>query len=119
MIVELILNDYNAGPWMAKDGLKQKEIVRLSRSVVTLDGTKYVVEKRKRGLTANFIRMRDVKWYALTKALKKRPVKVKYVDDTLGARTADFLVTDLSGGAEEVRGGITYFSGYSISLEER
>lgn len=119
MIVDFVLNDYDAGPWLAKNGLAQKEIVRLSRSVVTLDGTKHMIEKKKRGLTGKFIELRDSTWYELTEAVAARPVKVKYVDDTLGARTADFLVTDLSGGAEEVRGGITYFSGCSISLEER
>ena len=119
MTVELVLNDYDAGPWLEKSGLTQTEIVRISRSVVTLDGTKYLVEKRKRGISANFILLRDVVWYAINGAVATRPVKVKYVDDTLGERTAYFLVTDLSGGAEEVKGGITYFSGCSISLEER
>ena len=119
MTVELVLNDYDVSLWLEKDGLAQTEIVRISRSVITLDGTKHLVEKRKRGISAKFIRLRDVVWYAINSAVETRPVKVKYVDDALGERTAYFLVTDLSGGAEEVAGGITYFSGCSISLEER
>lgn len=118
MQIEFVLNDFDAGPWLIEGGLTQSEIVRLGRSVVTLNGTKHQSEIRKRGITANFMEMRDESWYALNKALSIRPVVVKYVDDSMGPRIAKFLVSNPSAAAKTVQGGITYFDKGTVTLEE-
>lgn len=118
MKAELILNEYDAGPWLKENGLTQTEVVRSSRSVVTLNGTKYQGEIIKRGISASFVEMRDTSWYRLVAALRERPVKVRYIDDDIGPRTAYFLVSSPTASAKVVRGGITYFSGGSVTLEE-
>lgn len=118
MQIEFVLNDFDAGPWLIEDGLIQSEIVRLGRSVVTLNGTIHQGQIIKRGITANFVEMRDKNWYALNEALSSRPVLVKYVDDRLGPRIAKFLVSNPSAAAKTVQGGITYFDKGTVTLEE-
>lgn len=114
----LILNGFDVSPWLKEEGLEQYEIVRKSREVVTLNGIMNRGEITKRGITAKFVDMRDKTWYAVKAAIRTRPVRVRYLDDDLGEREADFWVTDPRSVAKVVRGGTTTFSGGSLTLEE-
>lgn len=118
MIIEFVVNGYDAGPWLIENGLKQYEIIRKSRSVTVLSGTKYLAEITKRGIDASFIELRDKVWYEIMDALSNRPVEIKYVDDKMGPRTAKFYVSAPSASAKTVKGGITFFDGCSVSFEE-
>lgn len=118
MNAELKLNGYDVTPWLKEGGLKQTEIVRLSRSVVTLNGIKYQGEVIKRGIAAAFVEMRDANWTKILQAIETRPVRVEYIDDRTGRKIADFWVSGPAAAAKVVRGGITYFNGGALTLEE-
>ncbi len=119
MNVKLVINGYNALPYVAEGGIEQSEVYRQQSSMIALDGTLWQSEIVKRGLSISMREMRDANWRALCKALASRPVSVEYVDDAKGDRTALFYVTSVSAGTKRNANGLTWYSGASISLEER
>lgn len=119
MEAKLIINGVDFSPWLLAGGLRQSETYRLSRSVVTLDGTAHRQEAVKRIIAASLVELRDETWYRLLAALRERPAAVRYVDDHLGDTTRLFYVTGPAAAAKTVRGGRTYFSGGTFTLEEK
>lgn len=119
MEAKLIINGVDFSPWLLSGGLQQTEVCRLSRSVVTLDGALHRREEVKRGISVSLVELRDVTWYRLLSALRERPAAVEYIDDRLGETTRLFYVTGPAAAAKTVRGGRTYFSGGTFTLEEK
>lgn len=119
MEAKLIINGTDFSPWLLEGGLQQTEVVRLGRSVVTLDGTAHRQETVRRGLSVSLVELRDGTWYRLLDALQIRPAAVRYIDDRLGDTTKLFYVSAPTAAAKTVRGGHTYFQGASFTLEER
>ena len=115
----LIINGTDFTPWLQSGGFQQMEIVRRGRSVVDLNGTEYRDEIIKRSIAVSLIEMRDTTWYRLIAALRVRPAAVRYIDDALGDVTKKFYVSGPTAAAKAVRGGHTYFSGGTFSLEEK
>ena len=118
MQIKLVINGFDAGPWLKESGLSQTKIVRTSRSVITLDGVKRQAEIIKDGMTADFVEMRDASWQKILNALSVRPAEVTYTGDDLSDKTAYFWISNLAATAKVVRGGITYFSGCTVTFEE-
>ena len=119
MQAKLKINGVDFTPWLKEDGIQQTEIVRQGTSIVTMDGMLHQTQVVKRGMYVNLVELRDVTWYQLTGALRTRPATVEYIDDEKGERSATFYVTSPTATAKTVRGGITFFSGGTFSLEER
>lgn len=115
----LIINGTDFSPWLQSDGLQQMELVRRGRSMVDLNGTEYRDEVIKRAISVSLIEMRDTTWYKLTAALRPRPAAVRYIDDGLGDVTKLFYISGPTAAAKTVRGGHTYFTGGTLSLEEK
>ena len=119
MKAKLIINGLDISRVIRENGLKQSEIQRLGRSVITLDGTLYQTQTVKRRLDVGLVNLRDDGWYAVEQALATRPASVTYLDDSLGERTALFYVVSPTAAAKTVRGSHTWFGGISFALEER
>ena len=119
MQAKLKINGVDFSPWLKENGLQQTEIVRQGSGIVTMDGMLHQTQIIKRGISAALVELRDVTWYRLMEALRTRPATVEYIDDEKGERSAVFYVTSPTATAKTVRGGITYFSGGTFSLEER
>lgn len=115
----LIINGTDFTPYLSAGGLEQTEIIRQGRSVVALDGTEYRSETVKRGISVGLVELRDDTWRRLQEALRVRPATVRYLDDRLGDVTKRFYVTGPAAAAQTVRGGHTYFTGGSFTLEEK
>lgn len=115
----LNINGTDFTPWLLSGGLQQTEVVRLSRSVVTLDGVSHRQEVVKRGIAVSLVELRDDTWYRLKAALRDRPATVRYIDDDLGDTTRLFYISGPTAAARTVRGGHTYFQGAAFTLEEK
>lgn len=119
MEAKLIINGIDFTPWLLAGGLQQTEVVRLARSVVTLDGVSHRQEVVKRGISVSLVELRDSTWYRLRAALQARPAVVRYIDDRWGDTTRLFYVSGPAAAAKTVRGGHTYFQGATFTLEEK
>lgn len=115
----LIINGVDFSPYLLSEGLCQTEILRQEREVVGLDGVSHRTETVKRGISVGLAELRDDTWYRLIEALRVRPATVRYLDDRLGNVAKRFYVTGPAAAAQTVRGGHTYFTGGSFTLEEK
>lgn len=113
------LNGLDVSHWLREGGVTYGEVYRQSRSIVTLDGTLEQRQVIKRTLQLNFVTLRDSKAAQLQDSLQLRPVTMEYTETNGTTATKLFYVTGFSGGVKTVRGGITYWSGLSVGLEER
>ena len=118
MQAKLTINGVDFAKWCKEDGITQSDIVRQGRSVVVLDGTEYRGEIHKRGLQVSLVEVRDQTLRTLLAALTS-PAEVAYTDMTGEDRQRVFYVSSPTATAKTVRGGNTYYSGVSFSLEER
>ena len=114
----LTINGVDFAPWLIEDGLEYSEDYRQSRDVVTLDGNLYRSQITKITLDVELVEIRDSTLATLETALTS-PASVQYStrDGTTVSRTC--YVSDISYTAKTVRGGNTYYSGVSFTLEER
>lgn len=119
MQAKLKINGVDFTPWLKENGIQQTEIIRQGSGVVTIDGMLHQTQIIKRGMYVSLVELRDVTWYRLTQAMRARPATVEYIDDEKGERSAAFYVSSPTATAKIVRGGVTYFSGGTFSLEER
>lgn len=114
----LTVNGMNILPYIIMDGIQQTMIVRRSREIVTMGGTKRRVVITKRGLTLNLLKTKAEDIQEIERAFSGEYVTVTYIDRELGIRTADFFVTDASSITHESRGGNTFLTGTTYVLEE-
>lgn len=117
MEAKLTVNGVDFAPWLKENGLRQTEVLRKGRSVVTLDGTEHRAGIVKRHISASLVELRDETWCRLLAALQDRPAQVRYLDDSAGETQGLFHVSNPSASAKTVRGGHTYFSGGTFELE--
>lgn len=118
MEAKLTINGEDFAPWLKEGGLRQTEVIRKGRSIVTLDGTDHRAGIVKRHISASLVELRDETWYRLLAALQDRPAQVGYLDDSAGETQRLFHVSNPVASAKTVRGGHTYFSGATLELEE-
>ena len=118
MQAKLTINGMDMTPWLAREGLVLTPLVRQSRSVVTLDGREYRTEIVMHSITAQFVELRDNTLGKIRAALSS-PATVTFTDDFGNELTRVMYVTGPTVTAKTVQGGHTYYSGVSITLEER
>ena len=118
MQTKLTINGMDMTPWLAREGLVLTPLVRQSRSVVTLDGREYRTEIVMHSITAQFVELRDNTLGKIRAALSS-PATVTFTDDFGNELTRVMYVTGPTVTAKTVQGGHTYYSGVSITLEER
>lgn len=118
MEAKVIINNVDFSPWIAEDGIEYSDISRQGREVTVLNGTLYKSEILKKGLDVSLVELRDSTLATLQNAITS-PATVQFTtrDGQLVTRTC--YVSDITATAKTVRGGNTYFSGVSFSVEER
>lgn len=118
MQAALTVNGYDFARWAQAEGIQQYDILRQSREVVALDGTAYRAQVRKAGLRVALTEVRDVTLAAMTAALAVSPAAVTFTGRNGAEQTRRFYVTGPEAAEKIVRGGITYWSGVTFTLEE-
>lgn len=120
MQAQLFINGVNFHLWAEEGGIKQSQIYRQSREIVTLNGISYRSNIVKREINFSAVEISDSTLQTLMAALNTNPASVTYTDmKTGGGLTSTFYITDVSVGAKVVTGGNTYYEGFSFNLEER
>lgn len=114
----MFINSVDFIPYLRENGVQQYTITRNVKSVVTMDGTLFRSAVEKVGLRVQLREVRDENLAALTAALGHL-VSVLYTDRKLGDVSKTFYVTGLTATTKTVRGGNTYWSGVSFTLEEK
>ena len=117
MQIKLTINGVDFAPWVAENGLTRSPLVRQSRSIVVLNGTEYRTNIQKDGWTVQLIEVRDSTLSTLSAAITS-PATVIFTDRTGTDVTRTMYVTGPTYTAKAVRGGNTYYSGVSLTLEE-
>lgn len=119
MEANVIINNVDFSPWIAEGGITYKEIYRQGRDIVALDGTLYRSQIKKRGMDISLVELRDNTLAILKQALVTSPATVTFRWSTGESLTRTMYISDQSEEAKTVRGGNTYYSGISFSLEEK
>ena len=110
MQAALTVNGYDFARWAQAEGIQQYDILRQSREVVA--------QVRKAGLRVALTEVRDVTLAAMTAALAVSPAAVTFTGRNGAEQTRRFYVTGPEAAEKTVRGGITYWSGVTFTLEE-
>lgn len=118
MQAKLSTGDRDLAPYIAEGGISYREVVRQSRSIVTLDGTEHRARIVKQGLSITLVEMREATLQRLLEGVAS-PANWTYSDQYGTIHTRSFYMTGPSCSARTVRGGNTYLSGVSFELEER
>lgn len=118
MQVRLNINGFELTPWLAERGYVLSTLVRQSRSVITIGGTEYRTGINKHRIEATTVELRDVTLKAIVAALT-HAATVLFTDDEGNELTRTMYVSWPTETAKTVRGGITYYAGPTITLEER
>lgn len=119
MQAKLVINGVDHSLWLAGGGLVRAPLLRQSRSVVTLAGTEWRTQIQKHQMEASYVELRDNTLAALVASLAVNPASVLFTDDNGADITRTMYVTGPNVTAKTVRGGNTYYTGVSITLEER
>lgn len=117
MEAKAIYNGVDLSKWAKENGIVQTTIFRASRSVVTLSGSLIKREIPKRAVSISLVELRDSTLLSLAPAIVPLGA-FEYTDRDVGDRTAQFYAHISTGTEKTVRGGITYWSGVTIELEE-
>lgn len=117
MQIKLTINGVDFAPWVAEGGMTYSPIVRQSRSIVVLNGTEYRMNVQKDGWTVQLVELRDNTLTTLSAAITS-PSTVIFTDRAGIDVTRTMYVTGPTYTAKTVRGGHTYYSGASLTLEE-
>lgn len=118
MQIKLTINGVNFAPWVAEGGMSYSPLVRQSRSIVVLNGTEYRTDVRKHSWTVQLVELRDNTLATLAAALTS-PATVLFTDKAGNDLSRTMYVTGPDYTAKTVRGGNTYYSGVSFTLEEK
>ena len=117
MQIKLTINGVDFAPWVAEGGMSYSPVVRQSRSVVVLNGTEYRTDVRKHGWTVQLVELRDDTLATLSAAVTS-PATVLFTAAAGSDLSRTMYVTGPTYTAKTVRGGHTYYSGASLTLEE-
>ena len=120
MQLKLIVNGVDHSLWLAENGLVRSPLVRQSRSIVTLDGTEWRTDIKKHQLEASYVELRDSTLTKLKASLKaSSPATVTFTDDDGNDLTRTMYWSGPRVTAKKVKGGNTYYTGVSVTYEER
>lgn len=121
MRVVLSINDVDFTPWIAENGIRYSSINRLTRSVITLDGTKHQKSVEKNKLDIAMLDIPDEELAQIEEALLcANPALVDYTDKRGVLYTGvPFYTTAPEATAERVIGSTTYFGNVTFSMEEK
>ena len=120
MQMKLVVNGVDHSLWLAENGLVRSPLVRQSRSIITLGGTEWRTEIRKHQLQATYVRLRDSTLAKLTTSLTAaNPATVLFTDDDGNNLTRTMYWSGPTATAQKVEGGNTYYTGVSVTFEER
>lgn len=111
------VNGVDHAPYIKEGGAVQSDVLRNQRSVTTMDGVLHTTATVKRRIVTQLLEMPDNILQKLMGSLTT-PAEVTYTDRDKGETTGVFHVTGRSAGARTVRGGNTYWSGATYTLEE-
>lgn len=112
-----IFNGIDLAKWAAEDGIIQSTVFRAARSVTTLSGQLYKRNVAKRSVTITLVEVRDSTLRRIAEAIVPQGT-FEYTDRDVGDRSAEFYANISTATQRTVRGGITYWRGIRIELEE-
>ena len=118
MQVRLSINGVEITPWLSEGGYVLAPLLRQSRSIITLGGTEYRTEVVKHSLSVTLVELRDTTLQTIRSAISS-PATVLFTDEEGRELTRTMYSSGLKAAAKTMRGGHTYFSGVSMTLEER
>lgn len=118
MLPKLIINGKDFTGLIAREGLVQTDIVRQSRTIVTLDGVEHRAGITKRQIDVTLTTMRLSRFVELVEAITQ-PSSVTYFDRVLGEITKTFWVDGLSDADQKVDAGEAFVDQVTFSLVER
>lgn len=118
MLAKLEINGVDFSGLVAREGIKQSEVSRQAKTIVTLNGIEHRKSITKRRLDVAMVEMRESRLIELTDALTQ-PCVVTYLDNRMGETTKTFWVEGMTNVQKVVEGRVTYISGVSFSLVER
>ena len=117
MEAKAIYNGVDLSRWAKENGIVQNTVFRASRSVITLSGSLIKRQIPKRTVSIRLLEIRDSTLLSIAPAIVPLGT-FEYTDRDVGDRTAQFYAHISTGTEKTVRGGITYWSGVTIELEE-
>lgn len=118
MLPKLIINGTDFTSYVAQEGLVQTDIVRQSRTIVTLDGVEHRAGSIKRQIDVTLITMRLSRLVELMSAITQ-PSSVTYYDRDFGEVTGTFWVEGLTHADKKVDAGEAFVDRVTFSLIER
>lgn len=120
MQLKLIVNGVDHSLWLAENGLVRSPLVRQSRSIVTLNGTEWRTDIQKHQFEASYVELRDSTLAKLKASLTAAsPATVTFTDDEGNDLTRTMYWSGPRVTAKTVEGGNTYYTGVSVTYEER
>ena len=117
MEAKAIYNGQNLAKWAKESGIIQNTVYRSGRSVVTLSGALFRAQIPKRTVSIALVELRDATLQTISSAIIPQ-AEFEYTDMECGDRRAQFYARVSTGTEKTVRGGITYWTGVTIELEE-
>ena len=117
MEAKAIYNGQDLAKWAKESGIVQNIVYRSGRSVVTISGSLFKTEIPKRTVSISLVELKDSTLKSIASAIIPQS-EFEYTDMERGDRVAQFYARISTGTEKTVRGGITYWSGVTIDLEE-
>lgn len=112
------IEGFDLTPYLIEGGAVYGYNARQSREVVTLAGTLHRKEIRKRTVELSLVTMSDRTLKAVLENIPQRG-SMEYPEENGGQSTRTFYFSAPSYSAKVIRGGNTYYSGLTITAEER
>lgn len=119
MQVKVVINGVSHAEWLAEGGYVLTPLLRQARSVITIDGTDWRTQIEKHQLDLSYVELRDNTLATLKASLLTNPATVTFTDDEGNDLTRIMYITGPTVTAKTVKGGNTYYSGVSLTLEEK
>ena len=121
MRASLVINGTEFGHYIPEDGLSFSTDRRNERTVVTLDGTKWMTYKEKINISATLLDMPDDIYKTLMTAIKMaNPASISVSNfDTGETATGYYYITDHPYTVNQSIGTLTYLNSLSLTLEEK
>lgn len=116
----LFIGGVNCSPYVKENGITRGYVYRATRSRVTLGGKRYVSKVKKLNYGIVFEHLEESTLKSLVEALNGDTVSMVYKDPVLGTISKQFIATPADTElAMEDSGGVTYWSGFEVTMEEQ
>lgn len=121
MQLNLEINGVDFKPWLAENGLKYSSVERVSRSIVTIDGTDHRKSIKKRRIDVTLYDLPDSELIAAENAIAMQsPAMVNYTDKNGIEKTGVLCyISDPETVAKSVVADTTYWGETTFVIEER